>query len=84
MKRFQSLLASFVLVSALAATAAADGGTIHTGGAAVPQPKPTPTPQSIVADDGTVEGAEGMGEPTTLDLVVEAALDCLHAAFTLF
>jgi hypothetical protein len=84
MKRFQSLLASFVLVFALAATAAA--GIIHTGHSAVPQPSPTPTPstQSTAADEWTAVGETDGGETIMLDYVLEAALDCLHATFTLF
>lgn len=86
MKRFQSLLASFVLsfvlAVAFAASVAAGDGTIHTGSPGVPHP--TPTPDNIVVDDGPVEGEPDGGEPTALDLVVRAALDYLHAAFTLF
>ena len=82
MKRFQSLLAAFVLAFALAASAAAGDGTIHTGSPITPMP--TPTPGNIVVDDGPVKDATGGGEPIKLGLVVEAALDCLHAAFTLF
>ena len=82
MKRFQSLLASFDLLSALAARAAAGDGTIHTGSPAVPLP--TPSPESIVVDDGSGEGLPVEGEPTTLDLVVEAALDSLYVTLTLF
>ena len=85
MKRFQSLLASFVLAFvlalALAASAGASAGTIHTGYA---PPEPTPTPDSIIADDGPVKDATGGGESVTLDYVVEVTLDCLNAAFTLF
>lgn len=86
MKRFQNLLASFVLVFVLAvglvATAAASAGTIHTGGAAAPVP--TPTPESIVFDDGPVKDAVGDGGSITLELFFDTAFDCLHAAFTLF
>ena len=85
MKRFQSLLTSFVLVFVLVvglvASAAASAGTIHTGSPAATMP--TPSPESIVLDDGPVD-AEGGGGPITLDLFVDTALDCLHAAFTLF
>ena len=81
MKRFQSLLASFVLVFVLAAPAAA--GIIHTGGpAATPPPPPPSVDESAVR--GVVEVGTDEGESTTLDLVVEAALDCLQATFTLF
>ena len=85
MKRFQSLLASFVLAFALslavAASAAAGDGTIHTG---VAGPTPTPSPENIIADDGPIKDETGEGERAALDYVLEATLDCLHAAFTLF
>ena len=86
MNRFQSLLASFslafVLAVALAASAAASAGTIHTGSPAAQLP--TPTPENMITDDSSVKNATGGGEPVMLDYAVEAALDCLHAAFTLF
>jgi hypothetical protein len=85
MKRFQSLLASFllafVLAAALAASAAASAGTIHTGYA---PPQPTPTPENIIADDDPIIDETGEGERAAREYVLEAMLDCLHAAFTLF
>jgi hypothetical protein len=85
MKRFQSLLASFVLTfvltSALAASAAAGDGIIHTGS---PAPSPTPSTGSSVTDEGPVEGETAEGEATTFDLILEAALDGLYGTLTLF
>lgn len=82
MKRFQSLLASFVLTVALAASAAAGDGIIHTGS---PTASPTPPPANQTSDtgDGVVETETAEGETTALDLFFEAAFDCLSGAFTL-
>jgi hypothetical protein len=84
MKRFQSLLASFVLTFTLAAsTAAGDGdGIIHTGR---PAASPTPPPANQTSDtgDGVVETETTEGETTAVDLFYEAAFDCLYGALTL-
>lgn len=82
MKRFQSLLASFVLAVALAASAAAGDGIIHTGN---PAASPTPTPANQTGDTVVVvfEGETAEGETTALDLFTEAAFDYLYGAFTL-
>ena len=81
MKRFQRLLASFVLVFTLAAPAAA--GIIHTGSPA-PTPPPPSAGESSVGGVVEVEAGTDEGESITLGLVVEAALDCFRATFTLF
>lgn len=82
MKRFQSLLASFILVVALAASAAAGDGIIHTGN---PAASPTPPPANQTSDTGDVvfEGETAAGETTALDLFFEAAFDCLYGTFSL-
>ena len=82
MRQFQSLLASAVLIVALTATAAAGDGIIHTG--LTPPPPPPPATTSSVADETPSEGEATEGEATTLDLVVEAALNCIQGALTLF
>ena len=83
MKRFQSLLASLVLTFTLAVGAAAGDGISHTGSPAA-QPTPTPSTQSSVEDEGTAVGEPAEGETTTLNLLFEAAFDCLNATLTLF
>ena len=81
MKCFPSLLASFVLAFALAAPAAAGDGIIHTGS---PASMPPPATPGVVADADPLGGEPAADETTALDLVVEAALDCLHATLALF
>ena len=77
MKQLRSLLAPAVLTLALAATAVAGDGIIHTGNTA-------PPPTSFVTDDAAAGGETTQGEATALDLTVEAALNCLQGTFTLF
>jgi hypothetical protein len=80
MRQLQSLIASAVLTLALAATTAAGDGIIHTG----LTPPPPPATTSSVTDETPSEGEATEGETTALDLVVEAALNCLQGALTLF
>lgn len=87
MKRFQLPLASFFLLVALAAPAAGADGIIHTGNPSAPPPPPAPSGLLLDDDlpDGDTPGGETTeGGTTTLDLVLEAAFDCLHATLTLF
>jgi hypothetical protein len=80
MRQLQSLLASAVLTLALAGTAAAGDGIIHTG----LTPPPPPATTSSVADETASGGEATEGDATALDLVVEAALNCLHGTLALF
>lgn len=81
MKRFQSLLASFVLTIAFAVSAPA--GIIHTG-SPEEEPPPASSSESDTTDDGVAEGETAEADTTTFDLLFEAALDCLHGTLTLF